>query len=152
MVPFGGNKFTEKIQTPKKFAVITLKFEQGDFSECIQKMQTRQHCKQWTCSSRSSLILVCSLPIVVISKYHLHCYEELVEELVEASNTENYHWPHLMGMHLKDHQPFVCLFVCSGLTSHSKIFGHITTVPGCDRELNAHFYRAASLKYHAPDT
>ena len=23
---------------------------------------------------------------------------------------------------------------------------------GCDRELNAHFYSAASLKYHVPDT
>ena len=28
----------------------------------------------------------------------------------------------------------------------------MTTVSGCDRELNAHFYSAASLKYHAPDT
>ena len=26
------------------------------------------------------------------------------------------------------------------------------TVSGCDRELNAHFCSAASLKYHAPDT
>ena len=26
-------------------------------------------------------------------------------------------------------------------------FSHITTVSGCDRELNAHFYSAASLKY-----
>ena len=25
-------------------------------------------------------------------------------------------------------------------------------VSGCDRELNAHFYSAASLKYHVPDT
>ena len=25
-------------------------------------------------------------------------------------------------------------------------------VSGCDKELNAHFYSAASLKYHAPDT
>ena len=47
---------------------------------------------------------------------------------------------------------FVCLFVCSGLTSLSTLFSHITTVSGCDRELNAHFYSAASLKYHAPDT
>ena len=31
-------------------------------------------------------------------------------------------------------------------------FCHITTVSGCDRELSAHFYSAASLKYHAPDT
>ena len=33
-----------------------------------------------------------------------------------------------------------------------QFFCHITTVSGCDRELNAHFYSAASLKYHAPDT
>ena len=26
------------------------------------------------------------------------------------------------------------------------------TVTGCDRELNAHFYSAASLEYHALDT
>ena len=37
------------------------------------------------------------------------------------------------------------------LTSLSTIFSHITTVSGCDRELNANFYRAASQKYHAPD-
>ena len=30
-------------------------------------------------------------------------------------------------------------------------FSHITTVSGCDRELNAHFYTAASRKYHVPD-
>ena len=29
---------------------------------------------------------------------------------------------------------------------------HIMTVSGCDRELTAHFYSAASLKVHAPDT
>ena len=33
-----------------------------------------------------------------------------------------------------------------------KKFSHITTVSGCDRELNAHFYSVASLKYHVPDT
>ena len=33
-----------------------------------------------------------------------------------------------------------------------QFFGHITTVSGCGRELNAHFYNAASLKYHVPDT
>ena len=33
-----------------------------------------------------------------------------------------------------------------------QVFSHITMVSGCDRELNAHFYSAASLKYHAPDT
>ena len=31
-------------------------------------------------------------------------------------------------------------------------FSHITTVSGCDRMLFAHFYSAASLKYHAQDT
>ena len=31
-------------------------------------------------------------------------------------------------------------------------FSHITTVSGCVREFNAHFYSAASLKYHIPDT
>ena len=36
--------------------------------------------------------------------------------------------------------------VCSGLTSLSTIFSHITTVSGCDRELSAHIYSAASLK------
>ena len=29
---------------------------------------------------------------------------------------------------------------------------NIPTVSGCDRELNAHFNSATSLKYHAPDT
>ena len=38
------------------------------------------------------------------------------------------------------------------LISYSGFFSHITTVSGCDRELNAHFYSAASLQYHAPDT
>ena len=33
-----------------------------------------------------------------------------------------------------------------------QFFSHIMTVSGCDRELNAHFYSAASLKYHDPDT
>ena len=43
--------------------------------------------------------------------------------------------------------------VCSGLTSLSTIFqSYITMVSGCDREQNAHFYSAASLKYHALDT
>ena len=45
---------------------------------------------------------------------------------------------------------YVC--VNSGLTSLSTIFSHITTVSDCDRELNAHFYSAASLKYHVQDT
>ena len=46
----------------------------------------------------------------------------------------------------------VCVCVYSGLTSLSTFFSHITTVSGCDRELNAHFYSAVSLKYHVPDT
>ena len=29
-----------------------------------------------------------------------------------------------------------------------QFFSHITTVSGCDLELNAHFYGAVSLKYH----
>ena len=39
-----------------------------------------------------------------------------------------------------------------GLTSLSTIFQPYHNMSGCDRELNAHFYSAASLKYHAPDT
>ena len=31
-------------------------------------------------------------------------------------------------------------------------FSHITTVSGCNRELNAHFYSAASLWFQVPDT
>ena len=38
------------------------------------------------------------------------------------------------------------------LRRFQQFFSHITTVSGCDRELNAHFYSAASLKYHTPDT
>ena len=33
-----------------------------------------------------------------------------------------------------------------------QFFSHIMEVSCCDRERNAHFYSAASLKYHAPDT
>ena len=33
-----------------------------------------------------------------------------------------------------------------------QFFSQIMTVYGCERELNAHFYSAASLKDHAPDT
>ena len=43
---------------------------------------------------------------------------------------------------------FVCLF---GFNIAFNIICHITTVSGCDRELNAHFYSAASLWY-LPDT
>ena len=38
------------------------------------------------------------------------------------------------------------------LRRFQQFFSHITTVSGCDTELNAHFYSVASLKYHAPDT
>ena len=38
------------------------------------------------------------------------------------------------------------------LRRFQQFFSHITTVSGCDRELNAHFYSAASLTYHVPDT
>ena len=43
----------------------------------------------------------------------------------------------------------LCLY---GLTSLQQFFFHITMVSGCNKELNAHFYSAASLKYHTPDT
>ena len=43
-----------------------------------------------------------------------------------------------------------CLF---GLNiAFNNFFSHITMVSGCDRELSAHFYSAASLKNHVPDT
>ena len=46
-----------------------------------------------------------------------------------------------------------CLFVCLfGFYVAFNIICHITTVSGCDRELNAHFYSAASLWYQIPDT
>ena len=44
---------------------------------------------------------------------------------------------------------FVCLF---GFNVAFNIICHITTVSGCDRELSAHFYSAASLWYQIPDT
>ena len=75
--------------------------------------------------------------------------------------TESYIYLHWLGsVRTGDMMSFIayCLckryyVVCSGLTSLSTIFqSYITTVSGCDRELNAHFYSAASLKYHAPDT
>ena len=51
-----------------------------------------------------------------------------------------------------EHIPCVVVVVCSGLTSLSTIFKHITRVSGCDWELSVHFYCVASLTYHAPDT
>ena len=32
-----------------------------------------------------------------------------------------------------------------------QLFSHIMTVSGCNRELHACFYNAASLKHHVPD-
>ena len=48
-------------------------------------------------------------------------------------------------------QTKVCLFVLDK-RRFQQFFSHITTVSGYDKELNAHFYSAASLKYHAQDT
>ena len=52
--------------------------------------------------------------------------------------------------HLLREEKSVCVY--SGLMSLSTIFQDIMTVSGCGRELNAHFYSAATLKYHVPDT
>ena len=45
----------------------------------------------------------------------------------------------------------VMLLFVRVLRRFQQFYSHITTVSGCDSELNAHFYSAASLKYHAPD-
>ena len=51
------------------------------------------------------------------------------------------------------HIPCVVVVVYSGLTSLSTMFqSYSDGVAGCDRELSAHFYCVASLRYHAPDT
>ena len=46
----------------------------------------------------------------------------------------------------------VLLLFVRVLRRFQQFLSHITTVSGCDRELNARFYSAASLKFHAPDT
>ena len=46
----------------------------------------------------------------------------------------------------EDH--FVCLFRFNAAFNNFSV----TIVSRCDRELNANFYGAASLKYHAQDT
>ena len=46
----------------------------------------------------------------------------------------------------------MCVCVFGFNVAFNNFSHHITTVSGCDRELNAHFYSAASLKYHVPDT
>ena len=53
------------------------------------------------------------------------------------------------------YKPFsVCLFVVCLFRFNVtfNIIWHITTASGCYRELNAHFYSAASLWYQIPDT
>ena len=50
--------------------------------------------------------------------------------------------------HYNEHILYVV--VCSGLTSLSTFFSHITTVSGCDRELIAHFYCAAVTEVSCP--
>ena len=46
----------------------------------------------------------------------------------------------------------VCLVCLFGFNVAFNIICHITMVSGCDRELNSHFYSAASLWYQIPDT
>ena len=46
----------------------------------------------------------------------------------------------------------VCVCVFGFNVAFQQFFSHITTVSGCDREFNAHFNSAASLKFHALDT
>ena len=46
-----------------------------------------------------------------------------------------------------------CVYVRIRVKHHfQQFFSHIMTVSGYGGELNAHFYSAASLKYHVPDT
>ena len=63
----------------------------------------------------------------------------------------------LHRIHLKqsviDFVCMFCLFVCLfGFNVAFNIICHIRTVSGYDRELNAYFYSAASLRYQIPDT
>ena len=46
----------------------------------------------------------------------------------------------------------VCVYVCVLFRFNVLFNNHIATVSGCDRELNAHFYNAASPWYQLPDT
>ena len=59
---------------------------------------------------------------------------------------------HMIIKLLKVEKECVCVCVYSGLTSLSTIFQSYHDGVGCDRELNAHFYSAASMKYHVPVT
>ena len=60
-----------------------------------------------------------------------------------------------LNLYSTDLYPFFCcllLLFVRVWCRFQQFFSHIMTVSGCNRELNAHFYSAASLKYHAPDT
>ena len=46
----------------------------------------------------------------------------------------------------------VCVCVVRVYRRFQQSFSHIKTVSGCNRELNANFYSAASLWYQVPDT
>ena len=48
--------------------------------------------------------------------------------------------------------PHCCCCLIRFNVTFQIFFSHITMVSGCDIELNAHFYSAVSMKYHAPDT
>ena len=77
---------------------------------------------------------------------NIHC--EVIWNIVMSPNFLNtlymYFVPFLLFFYCLIHliYLFVCLF---GFNVAFKIICHITTVSGCDRELNAHFYSAASL-------
>ena len=45
-----------------------------------------------------------------------------------------------------------CRKVCVCEFGFYVAFNNFSVISRCDRELNAHFYSAASLKYHVPDT
>ena len=68
------------------------------------------------------------------------------------------HFPHYSRptrvgrLRVRGYKLVVLLLFVRVLRRFQQFFSHITKVSGCDRELNAHFYSAASLKYHAPDT
>ena len=90
------------------------------------------------------------------SDQSLHCWHEETLGLVYPFSAQRRFWSDWVdaGSFCSFCHTQVCVCVCVylGLTSFQQFFSHITTVSGCDRELNAHFYSAASLKYHVPDT
>ena len=86
--------------------------------------------------------------------------------LLQHSNHSETYRTHMVSLETSEGAPLlgclvfiacVCVFffffnLPYGLTAEvlrrfQKFFSHITTVSGCDRELNAHVYSAASLKY-----